>query len=385
MEDLITHAPILFQSNQSPPLPLAPLGEAPAVVTYGSQSTKVIQVPPPLPPRSPSPQKQHEFVVPPLPPRIIQQQSLQLSTSPDDITPQLLPLPPRPPSVTHSSVRHASNPSDDFAPQLPPRPTNSIHPSLRSGPMSANPARQSLPPNLKPFMEEHIPFASPSTPVPPSVQPATPVSPSATSRSVPPSPSRTLPRRNPTALPLPSPWSDRDGFPSEPNSSAAPTLASAGHSLTSEQSDSPPVTPAPATEEDVDFEPVVSAPSSTSTFESAKSEAPTQSETVQPPSPPLPPKSKSSPSPQSSKTTSVMNLTNTTTDAPTPLNTATPAQVAAGGTAMTTTSPTNSRPSPIGPASPTNQTQPNASSSTASTLTKEPSYHSRKSSAGSTR
>ncbi|KAK7694250.1 hypothetical protein QCA50_001430 [Cerrena zonata] len=307
MEDLITHSYILFQSNQSPPLPLAPLGEAPAVVTYGSQSTKVIQVPPPLPPRSPSPRKQPEFIVPPLPPRIIQQQSQQLSTSPEDTTPQLPSLPQRPPNSTHSSIRHSSNSSDDFAPQLPPRPTNSIHPSLRSGPMSANPARQSLPPSLRPFMEEHIPFASSSTPVPPSVQPATPVSPS--SQSVPPSPSRTLPRRTPTALPLPSPWSDRDGLPSE-SSSAAPTLASAGQSLTSDQSDSPPATPAPAPEEDLDFEPIVSGPSSSSTYESAKSDVLTQSDTVQPSSPPLPPKSKSRPPSSKSTSTTITSTTN---------------------------------------------------------------------------
>ncbi|CAL1696188.1 unnamed protein product [Somion occarium] len=279
MEDLITHASILFQSNQSPPLPSAPLGEPAPAPTYGSSHTKVAQVPPPLPPRSPSPRKQPEFVVPPLPPRVQQQQQQQ-----------------------QQQEQQPSSPSpEDFTPQLPPRPTNSIHPSLRSGPMSALPLRQSLPPASKSssHFDENIPFAQPSATATPSVQPPTPVSsPPSQNASVPPSPSRSLHRRAPTALPLPSPWSDRDTFNSTPNSSYAPTLASAGNSLgTFDQSESPPTTSIPVTEEEEDEpepEPI-SPPSSSSTFESAqsaKSTSPTQLESKQPANgtPPLPPR-----------------------------------------------------------------------------------------------
>ncbi|KAI0963113.1 hypothetical protein AcW1_000286 [Taiwanofungus camphoratus] len=117
MEDLITNAQVLFQAsvNESPPLPPAPLGEAPAVVTYGSSHTRVANIP-----HTPSsPQKTSELPTstPTMPPR---------------------PLPSR------TGMRSPA--PEDFMPQLPPRPVNSIHPSLHAGPMSALPARQSIQP-----------------------------------------------------------------------------------------------------------------------------------------------------------------------------------------------------------------------------------------------
>ncbi|KAG6885717.1 hypothetical protein C0993_010890 [Termitomyces sp. T159_Od127] len=83
MEDLIVHAHILYSehsSHYSPPLPPTPTGEPVPVVTYGSKSTKVANVP--------------------------------ISTSND-------------------SALEAMSPQD-FTPRLPARPTSSIHPSLRA-------------------------------------------------------------------------------------------------------------------------------------------------------------------------------------------------------------------------------------------------------------
>ena len=81
MEDLILHAHILYDYDggpHSPPLPPTPTGE-PIQVTYGSKTTKVANVPPPV---------------------------LSDSTT--------TPLP------------------EDFTPRLPPRPNSSIHPSSRA-------------------------------------------------------------------------------------------------------------------------------------------------------------------------------------------------------------------------------------------------------------
>lgn len=115
-EDLITNSYVLFESNGSPPLPDRPLGEPVPPVTYGSSHTKVGKMlPPPSPKRSPG-----------------------LSRSPS--------LPPRPPPP-FNSVRSPA--PEDFTPQLPPHPPSSIHPSLRAGPMSAMPVRQSLPVQAK--------------------------------------------------------------------------------------------------------------------------------------------------------------------------------------------------------------------------------------------
>ncbi|TCD68833.1 hypothetical protein EIP91_009700 [Steccherinum ochraceum] len=173
MEDLITHAPVLFQpTNQSPPLPPAPLGESPPTVQYGSAHTRVAKVGAPSP-RSPSPRSQDPYVI-----------------------------------RTAQSEGHGQSetPSDDFAPQMPTHPANSIHPSLRSGPMSASPARQSLPPPSRAaqYFEEHIPYAQYATapqsatlPLPPGARPPSPQN------------------RDPGA-PLMSPWSDGSSMPTPP-------------------------------------------------------------------------------------------------------------------------------------------------------------------------
>ncbi|CCM00351.1 uncharacterized protein FIBRA_02381 [Fibroporia radiculosa] len=110
-EDLIMHAQTLFSSSGSPPLPSAQLvGESTLMVPHGPSHTKVPKIgPPPSPKRSPP-----------------------LSRSPS--------LPPRPPPPFSGSRS-----PEDFTPQLPPHPPSSIHPSLRTGPMSALPSRQSLP------------------------------------------------------------------------------------------------------------------------------------------------------------------------------------------------------------------------------------------------
>lgn len=167
MEDLITHAATLFQpSNPSPPLPPAPLGEVPHTVSYGSAHTKVGKVTALA--RSPSPRSQDPYVI----------------------------------RTAASEGRHRKAPSDDFAPQLPSNPANSIHPSLRSGPMSAVPSRQSLPPALRSaqYYEEHIPYAqyanapqSATLPLPPG--------------AAPPSPQKRELALHPSS-PLVSPWSD---------------------------------------------------------------------------------------------------------------------------------------------------------------------------------
>ncbi|THH28277.1 hypothetical protein EUX98_g5904 [Antrodiella citrinella] len=169
MEDLIIHATTLFQTNQSPPLPPAPLGEAPAV-SYGSAHTRVARMAPPTPP---SPRSQDPYVI----------------------------------RTTQSEGRHRKNPSDDFTPQLPSYPANSIHPSLRSGPMSASPARQSLPPPSRAaqYFEEHIPYAdyaavpqSATLPLPPGAAPPSPLK-------------RALALR--PSSPLMSPWSENSATP----------------------------------------------------------------------------------------------------------------------------------------------------------------------------
>ncbi|EED82872.1 predicted protein, partial [Postia placenta Mad-698-R] len=94
-------------------------------VSYGSSHTKVSKMGPPL-----SPNRNIQMPPPPSP----NSRNTRLARSPS--------LPPRPPPALHT-VRPP--PPDDFTPQLPPHPPSSIHPSLRAGPMSALPARQSLP------------------------------------------------------------------------------------------------------------------------------------------------------------------------------------------------------------------------------------------------
>ena len=124
MEDLITHANVLFQQSGtgSPPLPPAPLHESAAHVAYGSTHTKLTSMPPPPVPTSP--RKTHQKV-----PSVsgTPRSSFDLPRpGMQELTPQ---LPPRPTP-------------QDFTPSLPPRPTNSIHPSLRAGPHASSPARQ---------------------------------------------------------------------------------------------------------------------------------------------------------------------------------------------------------------------------------------------------
>lgn len=187
MEDLIIHSAALFQpSNLSPPLPPAPLGEAPPIVQYGSAHTKVAQVPLPLPgPRSSSPRHHDPYVI-----RTTQSEG------------------------RHTELqRHRKNPSDDFAPQMPSYPANSIHPSLRSGPMSASPARQSMPPPSRTaqYYEEQIPYAQYTNPPHSATLPLPP-------GAAPPSPQKRDLNLHPSS-PLVSPWSD--GFNTTPTTATS--------------------------------------------------------------------------------------------------------------------------------------------------------------------
>lgn len=100
MEDLITHAGIIFADhggNNSPPLPPTPLGEPTPQYSYGSKSTKVANV------------------------------------------------------------------NEDFTPRLPPRPANSIHPSARSQTSPTKDRRDPTmsPPRHSRLLEEDTP-SSPS-------------------------------------------------------------------------------------------------------------------------------------------------------------------------------------------------------------------------------
>ncbi|KAI0793371.1 hypothetical protein C8Q75DRAFT_848735 [Abortiporus biennis] len=112
MEDLINNAFILFQTTNSPPLPPAPLNEQPASITYGSSHTKVNSMPPSGP---------------------VRRNAINIGSM-------------GPPHDTQSPHFDGPRSADDFTPQLPPRPANSIHPSLRAGPLPSPPIRNSLPP-----------------------------------------------------------------------------------------------------------------------------------------------------------------------------------------------------------------------------------------------
>lgn len=230
MEDLITHAHVLFQSsNSSPPLPPAPMGDPIPALTYGSSHTKISEMPPPpvpIRPLSPNPR-------------------------PKDLPSHPAP-PPSAPSRVPQEPERAVTLAEDFTPQLPPRPTNSIHPSLRAGPMSSMPSRQSLPPPARnaQWFDESITFAD--------VTPASP--------SVPPSPSRRLQRSAPSPLPLKSPWSE-----SQPS-----LVSSANHSSTSV--DQPNFTrPQTVNVISLNDDGPVSAPSDVSTFATAISPTPSSS------------------------------------------------------------------------------------------------------------
>ncbi|KAI0344118.1 RhoGAP-domain-containing protein [Trametopsis cervina] len=143
MEDLINHAHVLFQSStSSPPLPPAPAGEPVPNLSYGSQHTKITEMPPPPPrTRTPSPSV-----------RLAQPASVP-------------PSPTRPPQSNGASSRPAPPPPADFTPQLPPRPANSIHPSLRAGPLSAQ-SRQPPPFPLRSgqFFDDDVLFGQPTSP-----------------------------------------------------------------------------------------------------------------------------------------------------------------------------------------------------------------------------
>lgn len=196
MEDLITHSATLFQhsSNQSPPLPPAPLGEAPPPVTYGSTHTRVAKVVHPVQPAQPV-----QPVQPMLPPRPL---------SPRSQDPYVI-------RTTHSEGPHRKNASEDFTPQLPSNPANSIHPSLRSG-ATASPARQSLPPPSRSakYFEEQVPYAQYAD---------------TTLLSAPPGAAPSSPRKRdqiPLSSPLASPWSDGAATPSTITPSASTRTAS---------------------------------------------------------------------------------------------------------------------------------------------------------------
>ncbi|KAI0085663.1 hypothetical protein BDY19DRAFT_964989 [Irpex rosettiformis] len=206
MEDLINNANTLFQSNASPPLPPAPAGEPVPALSYGSQHTRLAEIPPPLPPRpqSPSVRRTHSLSVSPSPDRKLQGNGAT------------------------ARAGHASTlSSEDFTPQLPPRPTNSIHPSLRAGPLSSQPRQPShLPTRSAQFFDDDVSYMSI---VPQQFTSSLPEIPSSSSSS--PSPSKRV-ARLPLSPPLASPWSDTTQpsmtsavpFPRAPSSST-PSLS----------------------------------------------------------------------------------------------------------------------------------------------------------------
>ena len=210
MEDLINNADVLFQSNASPPLPPAPAGEPVPVLSYGSQHTKVTEIPPPLPPRPQSPPARlaQPASVPPSPNKTLQGSGASSRTAP-----------------TSTST------SEDFTPQLPPRPTNSIHPSLRAGPLSGQSRQPShLSMRNAQFFDDDISYANI---VPPPTQSIANASSETTS-----SPSKRSLRLPPSPLPLASPWSDTQPsmssavpFPRAPSSST-PSLTPSDQSPT---------------------------------------------------------------------------------------------------------------------------------------------------------
>lgn len=249
MEDLITHANILFQSNASPPLPPAPAGEPVPSISYGSLHTKVGELPPPIRRRTPSPATQ---------------------------SPDVFAVPALPRSVQGTEVQAAL--TEDFTPQMPARPTDSIHPSLRAGPMSGSPARQSLPPPARnaQWFDENVTYAHMNPPA------------SATIPSVPASPSRRAkaPSSLPVLPPLKSPWSE-----SQPSLSSAGVTSIPGASALEELSalegahfislDEPTSVPSPSTT----FSSAISPSSSSSSVMRSPSTPPIPSKTIIPGSP----------------------------------------------------------------------------------------------------
>lgn len=98
MEDLIIHAHMLYDehsSHNSPPLPPTPAGEPVPVLTYGSKSTIVANMP---------------------------------------LTP-----------ISSAVASQVTSSPQDFTPRLPSRPTGSIHPSLRANPQTPTRGRPDAP------------------------------------------------------------------------------------------------------------------------------------------------------------------------------------------------------------------------------------------------
>lgn len=117
MEDLITHASILFDDRSigvtspvgSTPLPPAPAGQSAPNYAYGSSHTKVASVPAPIQ------------------------------------------------TPTRQQVQQQPQSPEDFTPRLPPRPANSIHPSSRANPTSPTKSNMDPPPPPLPARAGQVP------------------------------------------------------------------------------------------------------------------------------------------------------------------------------------------------------------------------------------
>ena len=256
MEDLIVHASKLFQSTASPPLPPAPAGEPVPSISYGTLHTRVTELPPVTAQRTPPP----------------------------DVRPHDEPAVSG--SVPHQASGGEAPPtnSEDFTPQMPARPTNSIHPSLRAGPMPGSTVRQSLPPPPRPaqWSEENLSSYVHASHPPVSHPP-----------SVPSSPSRRGSRHHPPP-PLKSPWSD-----SQPSLHSAAIVPSASM-----------VEPLSVLEgaNFISLDEPMSAPSSATTFSSVISPSSSTSSRRAPSTPPLPPKPMTPGSPNESSSHSAFMI-----------------------------------------------------------------------------
>lgn len=131
MEDLISNALTLFSedskesnadnNNRAHPLPAPPPGEPTPVYSYGSKTTKIVSIPPPL-------------------------RNIGLSPNSEDFTPK---LPPRPANSIHPSARGPSSPTKermntDMGP--PPLPSR-LRPAQSQGSLGDITPPQSSPPS----------------------------------------------------------------------------------------------------------------------------------------------------------------------------------------------------------------------------------------------
>ncbi|KAJ4499121.1 hypothetical protein C8R41DRAFT_85507 [Lentinula lateritia] len=131
MEDLISNAHTLFSedskesnadnNNRAHPLPAPPPGEPTPVYSYGSKTTKIVSIPPPL-------------------------RNIGLSPNSEDFTPK---LPPRPANSIHPSARGPSSPTKermntDMGP--PPLPSR-LRPAQSQGSLGDITPPQSSPPS----------------------------------------------------------------------------------------------------------------------------------------------------------------------------------------------------------------------------------------------